>query len=82
MERFRATLRLPELHVLLFCFCCALFGWPLLLIAEQAYNEAIFVYLFTAWGIIIFLLFLIAGSLAEPDSDKAGHKQKEGLSDV
>jgi hypothetical protein len=61
---------MPEFHVLLFGFCFALFGWPLILIAEKEHNDALFVYLFAAWGIIIFLLFLIAGSLDVSGTDQ------------
>ncbi len=73
MERFRATLRLPEFQVLLFCFCCVLFGWPLLLIVDQKHNETIFIYLFMVWGLIVLGLFLIARSLDLTDSDEIKH---------
>jgi len=74
LGRLKTTLRLPEFHVLLFGFCFVLFGWPLILIAEKAHNVTLFVYLFAAWGIIIFLLFLIAGSL-----DTSGIDETENM---
>lgn len=74
MERLKTTLRLPEFQLLLFGFCLALFGWPLLMIAEKKHNDEIFIYLFAAWGIIIFLLFLIAGSLDVSAADKTENR--------
>jgi len=82
LKRLKSTLRLPEFQLLLFGFCFALFGWPLLLIAEKQHNDAIFIYLFVAWGIIIFLLFLIAGSLDGSDAEETENSKIEGITNV
>ncbi|HEY9765155.1 MAG TPA: hypothetical protein V6C82_02275 [Chroococcales cyanobacterium] len=44
-------------QVLLFGICLVLFDWPFLTIIPIERQEILYVYLFTAWAIVIFILF-------------------------
>ncbi|MBN1932445.1 MAG: hypothetical protein JW786_12645 [Desulfobacterales bacterium] len=76
MNNLKSLFRKPGFHSFLFCLCFVLFSWPILTIADRKQNITIFIYLFLIWGIIIFLLFLIAWShhLRNVDEDE---NQKE-----
>lgn len=60
MKRIRDLLKQPEVHILLFFFCLILFSWPFLSIFSVERPGLIFIYLFSTWAIVIFLLFLVS----------------------
>lgn len=62
MERFKTLLRRREFHVFLFVLGLVLFGWPIITFSDIGRLETMFKYLFLAWIIFIFLLFLVAMS--------------------
>jgi len=72
MIKLRDLLRLPEFHIFLFCLCLILFSWPILAISGGEGLKGMFIYLYTAWGIVIVLLFLIGRSLKAGPSGPAG----------
>ena len=67
MERLKALLRQTEFHLLLFVLCMVLFGWPVVTFPDMRRLELMFIYLFVAWAIVIFLLFLVSRSLGSGD---------------
>ncbi len=77
MERLKALLRQTEFHLLLFVLCMVLFGWPVVTFPDIRRLEVMFVYLFVAWTIVIFLLFLVSRSLGTADdSTKNEHSER------
>ena len=77
MKRLKNLLKKPEANILLFVLAFLLLGWPFLTPFGQGYGEAIFVYLFFIWGIIIFGLYLINRSLRDEDPQKDEAAEKE-----
>lgn len=64
-----------ELYIFLFAIGFILFQWPFLSSPILSNLEILFKYLFIVWGIIIFIIFLIARCLAlyysrNPDNEK------------
>ncbi len=62
MEKLRALLRQTEFQVLLVFVCLVLFGWPVVSFGDVERLEVMFLYLFTAWAIVILVLFLVCRS--------------------
>ncbi|MGE5706743.1 MAG: hypothetical protein ACM3YO_00285 [Bacteroidota bacterium] len=54
----KRVLGCPAFQVFLFALCVVLFNWPLLTIAPTTDQSALFHYLFSAWAVIVFLLYL------------------------
>jgi len=50
----------PTFHAFLFCIVFLLFNWPVLSVFQEKAHAAIWIYLYSVWGIFILLLFLIA----------------------
>lgn len=76
MERLKGLLRQKEFHILLFFLSLFLFGWPVVEFSDVARLEAMFVYLFAAWSVVILLLYLVGRSLDESDESEQGDKGK------
>jgi hypothetical protein len=77
MERLKVLFRQTEFQVLLFSLCLVVFGWPVVSFSDIERLQNMFVYLFVVWGVIIFLLFLVAKSIPAPDvsqEDESGKK--------
>ena len=71
MKRIRFILCQPEFSLLLFFFSLFLFVAPFQRNADKTGLEAIFFYLFLAWGFICLLLFLMSRELtATPDNNE------------
>lgn len=70
MIKIPNVLKLPEFHLVLFCFFLVLLGWPILTIPDSAHNEALFIYLFLVWGAVIFMALLVSGSLKNQEPIK------------
>lgn len=70
MERLKALLRQTEFHLLLFVLCMVLFGWPVVTFSDMHRLEVMFAYLFAAWALVIFVLFLVSRSLESADESK------------
>jgi hypothetical protein len=68
MRGFKHLINRPGLNIFLFCFSVILFTWPLLSAIADASQEALFLYFFLVWGIIILFLFLTRNSDNEPPS--------------
>lgn len=66
MDKLRALLRQTEFQALLFFVCLVLFSWPVVSFGDVERLEVMFVYLFTAWTVVIFLLFLVSRSQEIP----------------
>jgi hypothetical protein len=66
MDRFKNVVKRPVFHLFLFGLALAFFGWPFLSIPDSRQGFLIFSYLFVAWGVVITILFYMAGHL--PDS--------------
>lgn len=60
MEKIRALLRQTEFQVLLFFVCLILFGWPVVSFSDAERLVVMFVFLFTAWTIVILLVCLMS----------------------
>ncbi|MGE5707296.1 MAG: hypothetical protein ACM3YO_03105 [Bacteroidota bacterium] len=58
----------PGFQVWLFLLCLLLFNWPILSIIPPARQDWLYGYLFSVWGMIIFLLFLVSRSLGDDDA--------------
>ena len=73
MKGFQDLITRPGLNIFLFCFSVMLLTWPLLSAIADTSQEALFVYFFLVWGIIILILFLTRNSDNEPPPlDKKG----------
>ena len=73
MKGFHHLITKPGFYIFLFCFSVILLTWPLLSAIADTSHEALFVYLFSVWGVIILILFLARTSDNEPPSlDKKG----------
>ncbi len=70
MKRIRNLLGRPEFHVLIFCLSLVLFSWPLVSSSDFDRIDAMFVYLFVCWTVVIFLQFLISRVLLPPHSSQ------------
>jgi hypothetical protein len=77
MGRLKVLLRQKDFHVLLFHVCLVLFGWPIVSFDSIERVQAMFVYLFVVWAVVILLLFLVARSVdaSEPLEDSRKAKQ-------
>jgi hypothetical protein len=75
--RLKGLFRQKEFHVLLFHVCLVLFGWPIVSFHTIERAQAMFVYLFLVWGVVIFLLFLVSRSVDVNDPSEESRKGKE-----
>ncbi len=79
MKRLKHLLGQKEFLVCVFCFCLLLFNWPLVSFADGGELKRMFIYLFGAWAIIIFLMALVSLDLSTEPRSKASesHKKQE-----
>ncbi len=74
MKTIAQLLKKKEFHLLLFFICMIVFNWPFLNIVAETRCYLFFVYIFSAWAVIIFLSFLIAHScFNNPENDSDEH---------
>ncbi len=73
MERLANLFKQTDFHIFLFFLSIILFGWPVVHFSDLNRFETMFYYLFGAWAIVIFLLFLVSRSL----SDQSGSEEAE-----
>jgi hypothetical protein len=59
MKKLRNLFCKTGFILFLFFVCLVLFNWPLMSIPDRAGTDIMFIYLFSVWGIIVFLLFVI-----------------------
>jgi hypothetical protein len=79
MKRLKGLLGKGEFHLLLFHVCLILFGWPVVAFHDLARLEAMFVYLFLAWGAVICLLILMGkslGAVAAPEETESVREER------
>jgi hypothetical protein len=77
MKRLKALFRQTEFHILLFFMCLFLFDWPLATMAGVDQLDTMFVYLFTMWAIVIFLLFLVGRSQRTSEDPEDGQVRSD-----
>jgi hypothetical protein len=63
MNSLKNLLGRSEFHIVLFHVCLILFGWPVVAFQDLGRLKAMFVYLFIAWVVVIFMLYLISRSV-------------------
>jgi hypothetical protein len=54
-----------------------MFSWPIITILEPMRSGEVFYYFFTAWGLVIFFLLLIAISHRQLDSEIASESESK-----
>jgi hypothetical protein len=74
--RIKALFGQKDFHVLLFHVCLVLFGWPIVSFHSIERVQAMFIYLFLVWGVVIFLLFLVSRSVDVDDAPEDTQKGK------
>lgn len=77
MERLRNLFRQTDFHIFLFFLSLVLFGWPVVHFSDMRHFETTFYYLFGAWGIVIFLLFLVNTSLSDHEGSEEAEDGKK-----
>ncbi|MGB6064061.1 MAG: hypothetical protein WBG50_04600 [Desulfomonilaceae bacterium] len=70
MKRIKVLFGRHEFHLLIFCLSVVLFSWPLISSSDLDHIDAMFVYLFVCWTVVIFLQFLISRVLLPPHSSQ------------
>jgi hypothetical protein len=70
MKRIKRILRQPQFQIFLFSLCLVLFSWPVVNVSNAARAKAMFVYLFLAWTVVSFLLYLVTRSLGRSHSER------------
>lgn len=70
MKRIRVLFSRYEFHILVFCLSLVLFSWPLVSSSDFDRINAMFVYLFVCWTVVVFLQFLISRVLAPRSSSQ------------
>jgi hypothetical protein len=76
MKRVKVLFSRNEFHVLVFCLSLILFSWPLVSPADFDRINAMFVYLFVCWAVIIFLQILISKVLIPRSSSQHTDKSE------
>ncbi len=74
MKRITVLFGRYEFHILVFCLTLVLFSWPLVSSSDFDRINAMFVYLFVSWAIVVFLQYLISrvlirGSSSQPTDE-------------
>ena len=72
----------PGFQICLFALTLLLFNWPLLSIAHDSGPAALFFYLFGAWLLVIFLVFLITRGLPAETTSQGVDDRENGSGDV
>jgi hypothetical protein len=62
MEKVKNLFKKLGFSIFLFFIIFILFSWPILSIVNKGHPKLLFIYLFSAWGIIITLLFFMSRS--------------------
>jgi hypothetical protein len=71
MKRISVLFGRYEFHILVFCVSLILFSWPLVSSLDFDRINALFVYLFVSWSIVVFLQFLISRVLIRGSSSQS-----------
>jgi hypothetical protein len=74
MEKVKSLFRKSAFSIFLFFATFILFSWPILSIVNKGHPKLLFTYLFSAWGIIITLLFFMSRSY-----DKSSHTRGKSV---
>jgi len=82
MQRLKKSLSKPGVQVFLFVFTLLLFNWPLLSIAHDRGPAALFLYLFCAWLLVIFIVFLITREKPSGTASRGSDNRHNGSGDV
>jgi len=76
MERLANLFRQTDFQTFLFVLSLILFGWPVVHFSNLGRFETMFYYLFVAWGIVIFLLFLVSRCLSDQPGPEESDDEK------
>lgn len=77
MGRLKTLFRKPEFQAFIACLVLLVFSWPLLTIFEPMRTGFVFFYFFVAWGLVIFLLLMIAISHRRTESEQTDESEPE-----
>jgi hypothetical protein len=78
MEKVRNLFRNSGFGIFLFFISFILFSWPILSIVNDGHPKLLFIYLFSAWGIIITLLFFMSRSYGRSDRNNGKSLEEDG----
>jgi len=81
MEKVKNLFKKSGFSIFLFFVTFILFTWPILSIVNKGHPKLLFIYLFSAWSIIITLLFFMSRSY-DKSSHTSGKSVKEEDTDV
>jgi hypothetical protein len=81
MEKVKNFFKKSEFSIFLFFAAFILFSWPILSIVNKGHPKILFIFLFSAWGVIITLLFFMSRSYDKLSNTK-GKSVKEEDTDV
>jgi uncharacterized membrane protein AbrB (regulator of aidB expression) len=77
MERLSNLFKQTDFQIFLFVLSMILFGWPIVHFSDLDRFETMFYYLFGAWTVVIFLLFMVSRSLSDQTSSEETENQKK-----
>jgi hypothetical protein len=78
MEKVRNLFKKSGFGIFLFFISFILFSWPILSIVNNGHSRFLFIYLFSAWGIIITLLFFMSRSYGRSARNNGNSVKEEG----
>jgi hypothetical protein len=76
MERLSNLFKQTDFQIFLFFLSMILFGWPVVHFSDIDRFETMFYYLFGAWAVVIFLLFLISRSVPDQTTEETEDGRK------
>jgi TRAP-type C4-dicarboxylate transport system permease small subunit len=79
MDKLKRLFSRAEFHIFFACLCLVVFSWPFVSMSGSSRHpaDAVFLYLFLPWGIVIVLLFLMSRSYDAAPSPEDEHEQEE-----
>jgi len=76
MNSLKRLFRRPEFPVLLFGVSLVLFIWPFLSELNTGRQRGIFAYLYGAWALVIFVLYLVSAAHGSPAGERDTKKSR------
>lgn len=67
MEKLKNLLKQTESHMLMFGIFLVLYNWPFMAISAEKGPASMFYYLYTTWGILTGVLYLVSKCLKDND---------------
>jgi hypothetical protein len=78
MEKAKNFFRKSGFSIFLFFAAFILFSWPILSIVNNGHTKLLFIYLFSAWGIIITLLLFMSRSYGRSARNNGKSLEEDG----